>query len=195
MIKKCFIDVETSGLDPELNAILEIGGIIEYSGVYKEFSLKCRPFEKDEITVAALEVNRLTMDNIVNFPDPKDTYLKFTELLAQHVDRYNNRDKFFFIGYNANFDNQFLRSFFKKNESNYFGSWFFYPYIDVMTLAAYYLMKERHKMKSFHLVTVAPYFGIDVDLEKAHGALYDVKLTRDVYNAIEGGKIIEEDLI
>lgn len=188
MIKKCFIDVETSGLDPKLNAILEIGGIIEYPGMYHEFSFKCRPFEKDEVVVAALEVNKFTMDDINKFPDSKDTYLKFTELLARHVNRYNNQDKFFFIGYNANFDNQFLRSFFEKNGSVYFGSWFFHPYIDVMALAAYHLMKVRHKMKSFHLVTVAPQFGVDVDVEKAHGALYDVKLTREIYNIIEGGK-------
>jgi len=37
-------------------------------------------------------------------------------------------------------------------------------------------------MPNFKLVTVAPELGIEMDVEKAHGALYDITKTREMFN-------------
>ena len=186
MIKKLFLDLETSGLDPQLNAVLEIGCIIEYRDVYKELNFFCQPFPNDLVDSEALDVNKLTEEKIRSFPTPRKVYDDLTAELSMHVDKYNPKDKFVLLGYNVGFDAQFLRSFWQKNQDKYFGSWFWYPPLDVMALAFYILKdKARPLMENFKLMTVAKEIGLDVDLEQAHGASYDVNLTRDIYRIVE----------
>lgn len=189
MIKKCFVDLETTGLDPKKNGVLEIGGIIEYADVREEFIFRCRPHDTDVIEQAALEVNKLTLDKIKEFDHPGNTYKKLIHVLSKHVNKYNKKDKLFFIAYNAVFDSQFLREFFKKAGDTYYGSWFWHPFIDVMTLAAFGLRKNRAEMPNFHLDTVAKYVGIKVDEEEVHTAGYDIELTRKLYYMFERGDI------
>jgi DNA polymerase-3 subunit epsilon len=186
MIKKLFLDLETSGLDPQLNAVLEIGCIIEYKDVYKELNFFCQPFPNDLVDSEALDVNKLTEEKIRSFPTPKKVYNDLTAELATHIDKYNPKDKFVLLGYNVGFDAQFLRSFWMKNQDKYFGSWFWYPPLDVMALAMRHILKhrDRSQMKDFKLMTVAEEFSLDVNPEQAHGALYDVCLTRDLYRLV-----------
>ena len=188
-MKKIFIDTETSGLNPKANAILEIGCIVEVDNTVEEFVIECSPFENDVIDKKALEVNRISKDDLFKRTPPKEAFNNFINFLSKHIDRYNKRDKFFFLAYNAPFDYSFLREFFIKNGDSYFGSWFFYPAIDVAVLAAMHLRDERHRMLNFKLTTVAPTLGIDVNLEEAHGALYDTKIMRAVFN-----KIMKDDI-
>jgi len=182
MIKQCFIDLETTGLSPKQHGILEIGGLIEYLDVSETFNLQAQPFPGDDIDVRALEVNNLTLKDIKKFPPPRDTYEKLIITLSAHIDRYNRKDKLFFIAYNANFDSQFLREFFKKMDDEYYGSWFWHPPIDVMTMSAIRFMNVRHTMKDFHLSTVAAKAGVEVDPDKTHTAMYDVMLMRALFN-------------
>ena len=188
MIKKIYIDLETGGLDPQLNAVLEIGCIIEYGNVYKELDLFCQPFPNDLLDSEALKVNKLTEQEIHAFPNPAKVYNDLTTELSLHVNKYNTKDKFVLLGYNVGFDAQFLRSFWLKNHDKYFGSFFWYPPLDIMALAMKYILKykDRSQMKDFKLITVAKTLGLDVDLEQAHGAMYDINLTRDIYRIIEG---------
>lgn len=181
MIKKCFIDLETTGLDPKKNGIVEIAGIIESGNVVKEFQYRSRPFAEDEISQEALDVNRLTQDQINEFPPAKDVHRILVKLFSRYVNRYNRKDKFFFIAFNALFDSQFLREFFKKTGDQYYGSYFWHPPIDVMTLAAFHLMKNRPEMPDFHLGTVARHVGIEYNESVAHAAMYDVVVTRELY--------------
>lgn len=180
-IKRCFLDTETTGLNPKENGILEIGFIIEVGDHIEEFTIECSPFKNDIIVDKALEVNRISKENLFKRKPPKEAYNEFVGILSQHIDRYNKRDKFFFFAYNAPFDYNFLREFFIKNNDNYFGSYFFYPAIDVAVLAAMHLQDERHRMSSFKLTAVAPVLGIDINIEEAHGALYDAKTMRSIY--------------
>ena len=56
-------------------------------------------------------------------------------MLSAHVDRYDKRDKCFFAGYNGIFDLNFLHAFFKKCGDQYFGSYVWWPSIDVSVMA------------------------------------------------------------
>ena len=106
-------------------------------------------------------------------------------MLEKYVDKYNKKDKFFLVGYNnAAFDNPFLRGFFLQNGDQYFGSWFWSNTIDVMVLASAYLATRRPDMENFKLSTVAKTLGVNVDDESLHNALYDIRLTKAVFDIV-----------
>ena len=101
------------------------------------------------------------------------------------MDKFNKKDKFFLVGYNnAAFDNQFLRGFFLQNADKYFGSWFWANTLDVMVLATDYLMDIRPDMENFKLSTVAETLGVQVDGDSLHNALYDIELTKAVFDIV-----------
>lgn len=182
MIKLAFIDVETTGLDPKVNGILQISGIIRVPDSPEEkFTLRVQPFPEDVVEKDALAANKL---------DPKEGLLpnqahwQLVRILGKYVNKYKKDDKFFFVGYNAQFDAQFLRSFFDKQDDHYFGSWFFNPPLDVMTLSLVKLIDKRWAMPNFKLGTVAKALGIDFDPEAAHGAEYDIQKTAEIYDKL-----------
>lgn len=192
---KCFIDVETGGLDPEGCALLQIAGIIEYPDYSNEtksdvtmeekFNYHIKPFDSDKVDPKALAVNNLTKEQIDDFESPKTVHNNLLKLWGEFVDPYDKRDKMFFIGYNSHsFDMPFMRSYFTKCSDKFFGSWFYYPSIDVMILAAQYSMDKRRWMSDFKLMTVADRLGIKVDKSRLHDAFYDIEITREVYRRV-----------
>jgi DNA polymerase III subunit epsilon len=180
-MKLFFCDVETSGVEPKQNAILQISGIISCDNLGEQFTLRIKPFEGDVIEKEAIEVNMLDPTKGM---EPKEAHRELVKILGRYVDKFKRSDKFFFIGYNASFDNQFLREFFNKANDKYFGSWFFNPALDVMSLALSKLMSKRFAMENFKLPTVAKALGIEFDLDKAHGAEYDVQKTKEMFDKI-----------
>ena len=106
-------------------------------------------------------------------------------MLGKYVDKYDRTDKFFLAGYNnASFDDNFFRAWFRQNGDEYFGSWFWGNSLDVMVLASQYFAEERHTMKDFKLSTVARQCGVEVCEESLHDALYDIRLTMEVYKKV-----------
>lgn len=89
------------------------------------------------------------------------------------------------VGYNnAAFDNQFLRGFFLQNNDKFFGSWFWANSMDVMVLATVYLANKRTEMENFKLSTVAETLGVQVDGDSLHNAMYDIELTKAVFDIV-----------
>lgn len=189
--KLAFIDTETTGFNPEVNYVIEIGGIIEYGDTYEEFLLNSSVPEGTTLSEEAEEKHGYSLEDIMKFPGPADAYRSLIEIFEKHVDRYDRGDKFIFIGYSAEFDNNFLRSFFDRNNDQYFGSWFFTPWIDVMSLAANALKTERDRMENFKLGTVAKFIGLGVQEDQLHNSGYDIQLTRELYWKIEGKKVLD----
>lgn len=186
MIKKIYVDTETSGLNPDTDALLEIGGLICIEGQQnEEFELFAKPFDGDRITDEALKVNGKTHEEIAIYQPPRAMHSRFTEMLSMYVDKFNKKDKFFIYGWNSDFDDRFLRAFFRKCGDRYYGSYFLWPSINVAALVTHYLNKTRFSIDDFHLHTVAEWFAIPVDYEARHGALYDAILTKQVLDALE----------
>lgn len=184
-IVRCFIDVETTGVDPKLNGITQIAGIIDVNGTEADvFDFKCKPFNGDIIESRALEVQGHTQEEIMLYPEPVSIQKDLTGIWGNHIDKYSRQDKMFFVAYNASFDNQFMREWFNRCGDNYFGSWFWTPQIDVMALAGQHLLGKRKDMINFKLGTVAETLGIEIDGADLHDALYDIKLTREIYYLI-----------
>jgi DNA polymerase-3 subunit epsilon len=194
--KLLFIDVETTGVNSDRNGLIQISGCVQIGNDVREtFDYFVRPFLQDEIEDAALEVTGINRRQFLqpdhpnflavpgqHFEDPRTIYLRLVEMLGRYVDQYNKNDKFQFVGYNAHsFDMPFLRRFWEKNGDRYFGSWFWYPCLDVMLVWAQILQTRRADLSNFKLATVAKYCGINVDDSRLHDSLYDIELTRELW--------------
>ena len=186
MLKEIWLDVETTGLWPKTHALIQLSGMIFIDGEKMEtFNYNIMPFASDKIEDAALKVNGISREALESFSPPSLIYRTFLNLLEKYVHKFNTSDKFLMYAYNARFDDDFLRAFFKKLEDRYYGSYFFFPPIDVMNLAIDHLKSERSSMKNFKQGTVAEKLGIEIDQSKLHDALYDVEVTRMIYTMIK----------
>ena len=185
-IIKFFYDLETTGLNCMKHSIHQLAGLIEVDGeVVEEVNLKIQPHPKAEIDPYALEVGGVTKEQIMAYPTMQVAYKQLIKLLSRYVDKFDKTDKMYLCGYNnASFDNNFLRVFFELNKDPYMMSWFWPGSLDVMILAAEYLLEERREMPNFQLKTVAKWLGIGVEENKLHEAGYDVYLTREVYKIV-----------
>ncbi len=185
MIKRLFIDVETTGLDPKLNGIRQISGIIEIDGKEVErFDFKVRPFKNDIIEQSALDISGVTKADLMTY-DPADiVQSELLEIFGKHVDKYDKSDKFYFIAYNSPFDNNFMREWFKKLNDKYFGSWFHHD-ICVMRKAVDVHSNTGIILKSYSLSSVAEYYKVaKADDERWHDSMFDAEVTRGVYNIL-----------
>lgn len=181
-MKLIFIDCETTGTDKDRHGLWQIAGSVVISNRAKEtFDLKARPFPYDEVDDEALKVNGCTRELLDSYTDPQIVYMQLTEIIGRYVSKYDRTDKFHFIGWNADFDSDFVRKFFEKCGDKYFGSWFFWPVIDVTKLAGLYLMEDRWRMPDFKLATVAMHLGVYEDT-KLHDASNDIALTETIFN-------------
>ncbi len=190
MSKNLFVDTETGGLSSWKSALIQLSGIVEIDGEEKErFNFFIRPFPKDEITDSALEVGGFTREQVLtgeSFEDPKVVYNKFTGMLKKYINKFDKTDKFSLIGYNSHsFDSPFIRRFLTKCGDSFYGSYFSHPSIDTMLIAAYKLMKVRNKLPNFKLMTVAKFMGIELDESKLHDAMYDVEITKKLFEKLD----------
>ncbi len=177
-MKYCFVDCETTGTSPDKHGLVQIAAVIAIDGkIVDRFDLKMCTFPDDVIDDEALKVNGLDRATIDSWPAPHGEYLAFVKRLARYCDKFDRADKYHFIGYNADFDASFVRKFFEKCGDKYFGSWFWWPIIDVSKVAGIRLMRDRHLLPDFKLATVAAHMQIPFDAEQLHNAMADVEIT------------------
>ena len=194
--KLIFIDVETTGVNPDCNGLTQISGCVQVDDeVMESFDYFVRPFPQDIIESSALEVTGIDRRQLLApehpdhlavpgqlFEDPKEIYVRLHTMFKKYIDQYDKSDKFQFIGYNAHsFDMPFMRKFWEKNGDRFFGSWFWYPCLDVMLVWAQILQPVRAELPNFKLATVAKHSGIDVDDSRLHDSQYDIELTRQLW--------------
>lgn len=187
-IKILYYDLETTGTDERKHGIHQIGCILEIDGKEVErHDYRVQPNPKAAIEPEALKVGNVTEEQIKAYEPMDVIYRRFTSMLAKYVDKYNPKDKIYLCGFNsADFDNRFLRAWFRQNGDSYFGSLFYGEDLDVRIMSAQYLLKRRANMPNFKLMSVAAELGIDVDETRLHDALYDIELTRACYRIVTG---------
>ncbi len=186
-MKTIFLDVETTGLDTIRCGMFQLAGIIDVDGETKEeFDIKCGLFQDDLVEEKSFEKTGLCLKEISKYPNPTTAFKTFINILSRYVDRYDRKDKFTAIGYFSEFDAQVLRSWFKKNKNDFFGSWFSHPFIDCSQLVAYTYQQDRNMFPNFKLQTVAYMLGIteNENADDFHDALFDIRVTRSIYYKI-----------
>lgn len=189
-MKLCYLDLEATGTDCKIHETVQISFILENPKTGKTFSFSSnvRPFNYKNLDIyqdEAMKVNSLKIEDIKNYPEPEIVYDRIISIFNRCVDKFNSKDKMFFIGYKANYDYDFMRSFFERNNDSYFGSYFWNPPIDVMQKFVLNTMDIRPEIPNMKLKTVCKLMGINVDENKLHDSLYDIQLTRELYKILD----------
>lgn len=177
-MKIFYFDVETTGIDPIRHDIIQLAYLIEIDGVDKEEgNLFMQPFDFDSISAEALLVNKLTIEELRSFDNPRDVYRMVCKILCKYVDKYDRTDKFHPAGYNVRFDCDFFKEWFDKNGDVYYGSWFNWKQIDPLRVLHFMDGMGVISLPDYKLETVCNHFGIEIN---AHDALSDIKATREI---------------
>jgi len=186
--KHFFLDVETTGTDRLLHNIFQVSGILtdENYNILEECDLRFRPFSLEHVEQGALDKTGMTLDSL-NEPemDSSAAYVKFSELLSRHCNKFDKKDKIHFVAYNASFDADFIRAWFAKHGDNYFGSWFWNPPICVMQAAAWMTQRVRGALPNFQLGTLCQCAELGWDETQAHDARYDILKTLELFHYIK----------
>lgn len=190
-IIKIFYDLETTGDNPKKHSLHQIAGLVEVDEqVVEKFNIYSRPHPKAILDPVALQVCRVTEEQLMGYPDMKDAKNQFCQILAKYINKFDKRSKAYLVGYNnRGFDDKFLRVWFELCDDMFFGSWFWSDSRDTLVLASEYLEPRRISMLNFQLHTVAETLGIEVDQSRLHDASYDVYLTREIYRIVTGREI------
>lgn len=188
-MKTVFFDLETTGVDFERSAVIQIGAILDVDGEEVDrIDIKMRPHEGANIDSKALAVTGLTIEDLMEDGSrfsPQQGYWAFMKFLGfRPSQRVTIPDRIHRAGYNIlGFDNRFLEILGSRAGDNYTFAKFHWPGIDVASIACAGLRGYRGGMKDFKLMSVAKILGLDTE-GKAHDALFDVQVTRDLYYEI-----------
>lgn len=173
-----FIDLETTGFDPERHEIIEIGGIIAKQipvpgkgprlEVIEEFEFKVKP---EHLETADQEALRLNSYN--------DADWLFAVSLEQAMRQVQEKTAdAIMVGQNVNFDWKFLEAAFKKTGLQ---NKMHYHKLDLipMVFAKTY---NDDRLKYYNLQGLSEYYGVKND--RAHTALADIKTTFEIYKKV-----------
>jgi len=151
MKKQIYIDLETTGLNPKTDKITEIA-ILYYENGKRMARYEC-----------------LT-----------PTKAKLIHFLNQCIKPFDAKDKAYFLGWNSKFDSDFMHEF-MKGQGGSFGNYFHHMHVDIMQIAANKFMNKGIIPVSFKLGDIARHFNIPFSEKRAHGALYDIEITRKIH--------------
>lgn len=178
----CWIDIETTGLNPKIDKIVELAAIIEKDNniitSYQEY-IKYPDYpinSKDAFNINGLSEKFLEKHGI-NFDSAISDIEEF--LFYQSVYK---EEKLIIAGYCIDFDISFLKNYFQDIFNNVFDK----NIIDVKKIADSYLINNKIKLVNKKLETVCNYFNIKQDF---HSAMPDVIATKELYY-----KLINKDI-
>lgn len=163
-----YLDVETTGINPSINDVIQVACIPFINGKeYESFNEFCQPKNWNSIDDMAVKVHGISIEQMKTFQSSED----LVEKLVQYIRKFNI--KFIMAGYNTNFDKSFIGSLFAKvGRSNDFSSIFSTEIRDVYARARH--IKDKLNTKKYKLVNLAEEFNIEID---AHDALSDIRAT------------------
>lgn len=172
------IDLETTGLDPEFDEIIEICAVkIENNEIKDTFVTLIKPSEKIDPFIE--ELTGITNDMLVSAP-------KIETVLDDLKDFLNDS---ILLGYNVNFDINFLYDNFLYYKKIHFNN----DFIDILRIARKLLKQlDNHRLKD-----LKKHFNIKAINE--HRALDDVNVTIEIFNLLKKEALLqfenEENLI
>lgn len=164
--KYVLLDIETTGLSPSYDEIIEISAIrIEHGEIVDEFSELIKP--KEKISEFITKLTGITNEMVKNSRNIK-------EVLASFKNFFDKGD--IIMGYNVNFDINFLYDIFMEKLNYYFEN----DFVDVMRIAKSALKNE---VDSFKLKRLAKHFKLST--EGMHRGVKDCRVTLEIFNLIK----------
>jgi len=184
MSRIVWIDVETTGLNCKEDKIIELAALYENGKEKSVFHTYILPAEKPTDFTVIEELTGITWEYLEkNGIASAEAYSKFSDWLGERINKYDKKDKAIFAAYNAKFDNDFMREFFKHNFDNYFGSWFYSASLDIMGTAVLCVkLGLIPAPENFKNSTICQSFGIE---HKLHSAIEDIKASRQAQLKME----------
>jgi DNA polymerase-3 subunit epsilon len=183
MFKLAFYDLETTGLDKEKDKITEIA--LKYynlktgeKDIFHRY-IKYKSYPKDYDKIA--EKTGLTIEFLEEKGVPEnEAYIDFEIFLNDKVDKFDSKDKIITAGFNiCSFDDQFIRSIFKRFFEHSYGNYISFLKIDLMSLLGVAnILGIIPKLKNDKLETYKEHFKIDA---KSHSAIEDVGTTEKLF--------------
>lgn len=181
------VDIETSGLNPTTDALLEIAAIeIKMDKQGKLFpgemqAYQVEPFEGAHIDPEALEVTGIDPYYPLRFPVPEQhalqqLFLKVSEWLA-----LSGCQRAILVGHNAWFDLAFIRSAAMRCQLQAMNPFHSFTTLDTASLSAVALGETV-------LARAVRAARIPFDVNKAHSAIYDAERTAELFCCIVNDK-------
>lgn len=176
----CWVDTETTGVDPRNSGAFEIAMLIyEGKNCVFESLYHLNPLN-DEITWSeeAFKVNGVSEETIRSYPPLEEVVTEIIDALKEFMPS----EKYAFAGYNSNFDfghvgALFYRAGFSIND--YFNGRLIDVYELVKKAASMGLLPKTENQK---LTTMTK--ALNISHEEAHTAMDDIKATRRLYETI-----------
>lgn len=184
-IKKLYIDTETTGKRAVNCGLTDISGILEIDGKIEDtFTFEFRPRPEDFIDPEALAKRCINEEALWSREmSPEEGHKAFVNKLGEYVNSANPKDKYFFHGYNPQFDKEFIDSWCNKLGDPFFYTWIYFPIIDVAQDALKLRQGTRHKA-SFGLEALASTFHL-YPAGQAHNCAVDIDLTYRLHKRVE----------
>ncbi len=155
------IDIETTGLDPSYDEIIEIGALkIKEGIVVDEFQSLIKP-DCNYIDEFIAKLTGITNEMLKTAPRIKEVLPRFIKFIQNDI----------LVGHNINFDINFLYD----NLMESLGYKLENDFVDLMRLSR----KVYPELKNHKLVTVAK--NLDINIEDNHRALGDCRITYECF--------------
>ena len=163
------VDIETTGLSPRTDDIIEIGAIkVRNNNIIDTFNTLIKI--DDALNPFIVQLTGITNEMLKKGAEKENALKEFVEFSENEI----------IMGHNVNFDINFL---YDKCE-RYLDYYLTNDFVDTMRIAKHMIPG----MKNYKLETLAGYFN--VDYTNAHRGLKDVYITFNVYNEIK--KIVKK---
>lgn len=190
-MKYAYIGQKITGSNPKENAMFQLGIIIEKDGkVIDKFFHSFKPYGIiDENFIKLYEKQGINLDTIINEQQTEQlVYQKLTNFLGSHVNRFDNKDRMFFVSYNIASVFQFFNEMSKRNSDNFLKYFWSNP-LDLMTLAGELLKHERQTLDNFSFRTILKIFQNLNVIEKSisideNTALWDAAMMYKMYKIL-----------
>ena len=177
------LDFETGGTDSKLHPITQVGlAVLEPKNlsIIDQYEAFVKPYNDLEITKKALEVSRVTMEEINGGIDHVKLIAKLIEIFRKHTPPNTRDARPILVGHNFPFDMSFGKALFELKNKD------LYDFIDPVYYCTMRMMKmidrKVRKDEDYTLTSCCSRFGIK--LKSAHGAMHDVMATSDLFKAI-----------
>lgn len=160
------VDLETTGLSPTTNRIIEIGAVKVADGKIQEEYFHSLVNPQDEVSLFIVSLTGIKRKELEKAPVIEEVMPDFLNFLGDNI----------FVAHNARFDFGFLNEELKR----YYWKPLKHDVIDTIKLA-----KRKHPgLKSYALEALIEHFGFDH--KKNHRALDDAMITAKILLKLMG---------
>ena len=185
------VDVETGGLEPDKNAVLQIAAFslsLDEQGkafIDDQYLVDVAPDESTTIVAEALKINKIDLDKHALTAIAEHKAIRGLFQFARRAIKKHHCHRGILVGHNANFDLAFIsaaaaRHGIKRNP--------FHPFSVMDTVALAGLAYGQTVLK-----VAAQKAGLEFDDKKAHSAEYDARITAELFCKIHNGFKLEID--